>query len=241
MKKTVGMGAFKLIYAQYKDYLLPIGLIVVSLLLFFNIIIPQISSFSKLQREMKKETDKLAILNNNITYLNSVNDTELQKDFNSSAAVLPLRKDFVGILSGVSDAAGKASVSIGDYQFKVGDLEESAKGRIKSTPFLEIDLNISGNAPDLLRFMKELEKTAPISDIQSGGSTSRNAFLTVRFYYSSIVPPANIGATAIKAIGTAEQSALRQIADWNNLERTVPILTPSTQSAELRSFGGPFQ
>ena len=238
MKKSLDAEALRTIYKQYKGYLLPLGIIIVCLLLFFYIIIPQIANITNLQKQMKTENQKLVILKNNLNYLSNVNSSSLDSDFNTVSLVLPKEKDFVGVLSAVSEAAGKASVSLGDYEFKVGDLAV-VRTSVKGLPFFEIDLNVIGDSSDLMRFMQELQKTAPISEAVSGGTNGSLSFLTARFYYVSLPTVSLKNDTAIKPIGANDQAVLKNLVSWNNLERTLPIVPQGTASGGFNS-SGPF-
>lgn len=240
MKKSLDSEALRTIYKQYKEYLLPVGTVVVSLILFFYLIIPQIANFTNLQKQMKKENEKLLILKNNLNYLSNLDSVSLDSDFKIASTVLPKEKDFVGVLSAVTEAAGKASVSLGDYEFKVGDLSSDTKTSVKGLPFFEIDLNIVGNSSDLINFMKELQKTSPISEVIGGGTSGVNSFLTVRFYYAPLSAVSLKNDTVIKPISANEELMLKNLLSWNNLEQTLPIIPLGTASGNLNSLG-PFQ
>jgi len=241
MKKSFNLDseALKIIYKQYKGYLLPAGLVLVSLLLFFYLIIPQIAGFTDLQKQMEIENQKLAAINSNLNYLSGVDTNSLNSNFNTVNLVLPKEKDFVGIMGAVAQAAGNASVSLGDYELKVGDLAVTGTN-LKGFPYLEIDLRITGDSSDLIRFMEELQKTAPISETISGGTSGSSSSLTVRFYYESLPPVSLASDTTIKPISSDNDSLLRSLLSWGNLERTVPIVAQGTVSGELNS-SGPFQ
>lgn len=230
MKKSIDTEALKLIYGQYQGYLLPVGIIIASLLLFFYVIIPQITSFTDLQKQMEKESQKLTVLRSNINYLSNLDSNSLDANFKTATNTLPKEKDFVGVLSAVNEASGRSSVSLGDYQFKVGDLGV-AKATLKGLPFLEIDLNIVGNSSDLIRFIKELQKTIPISDVVNGGTSGPSAFLTVRFYYLSLPSVSLASDTAIRPIATNEEAILKNLATWNNQQYAIPLIPQTTGAA----------
>ncbi|OGH07953.1 MAG: hypothetical protein A2W22_06820 [Candidatus Levybacteria bacterium RBG_16_35_11] len=239
MKRSLNQDALREIYKQYKNYLMPLGIMVVSLLLFFYIIIPQIANFTDLQKQLVMENQKLTVLKTNLNYLSSLDASSLDSNFKIASLVLPKEKDFIGILGAISEAAGKASVSVGDYQFKVGDLE-GARITAKGPPFLDMDLAINGSSSDLMRFMGELQKTAPINEVIGGATVGITSTLTIRFYYSAI-PPVNLKAdTAIKPISADNQIILNNLLSWNNLMQTLPVLTQSTVSGSFNSLG-PFQ
>ena len=239
MKRSLNQDALREIYKQYKNYLMPLGIMVVSLLLFFYIILPQIANFTDLQKQLVMENQKLTVLKTNLNYLSSLDASSLDSNFKIASLVLPKEKDFIGILGAISEAAGKASVSVGDYQFKVGDLE-GARITAKGPPFLDMDLAINGSSSDLMRFMGELQKTAPINEVIGGATVGITSTLTIRFYYSAI-PPVNLKAdTAIKPISADNQIILNNLLSWNNLMQTLPVLTQSTVSGSFNSLG-PFQ
>jgi len=238
MKKALNTDSLKIIYQQYKDYLLPSGIIVVCLILFFYLIIPQLLNFSDLQKQMDVENQKLTVLKNNLNYLSSVDEGSLSNQYKITTSILPKQKDFASVLNAVSVAAGKASVSLGDFEFQVGDL--LATTTVKGYPFLELNLNLSGDVPGLVRFLDEIYKTAPVAEVTSLQASGESFSLTIHFYYQAI-PPVNLrNDSPIKAVSAADQNTITQISAWNNLGGTANLILPqSTTSGSFNS--GPFQ
>jgi len=234
MKKNINIDKEVLIvlYKKNKEYLLPIGIIIVCLLLFFFVIVPQIYSLFDLQSEAKRESEKLNILKTNYTNLLNMNDAILKSQYDVSSSALPVSKDFAGILNAVSIAASKAEVSIGAFEFNVGDISKPPTS-VRKFPILELTLNLIGDANGASRFIKELYKTAPISEIVTLKTYYNSISTTINFYYKA-VPPVNFkGETPVKLLSGADLTVFDKISKWANTDRE---LVPSINAAPSGGF-----
>lgn len=236
MKKNINIDkeTLTVLYKKNKEYLLPIAITIVCVLLFVFVIIPQIYSLFDLQREVKRETVKLNILKTNYTNLLNINDSTLESQYRVSSSVLPVGKDFAGILNAVSIAASKANVSIGAFEFSVGDLSKSPTF-VKKFPILELTLNLDGDANGASRFISELYKTAPISEIVTLKTYFSSINTTVNFYYKA-VPSVNFKEeTPLKLLSGSEFTVLDKISKWANTNRELDSSPDASSSGGFNS------
>ncbi len=218
MKKKVNIesATFWFLYRKYKEYLLPVGVILACILLFLFFIAPQFQNFLDTQEQVKTESNKLAILKNNLNLLTNIDESQMDSQLQIVSGALPPNKDFAGILNGISVAANKAGVFLGDYEFQVGDITKPSLN-IQSFPSLQLSLTINGGLAGVTRFMAELYKTIPLSEVTNVKVTSTNSEITALFYYRPFPPLGFNDSAPIKAVSQAELSTITNLSSWNNV------------------------
>ncbi len=253
-KVNIDAVAFKFLYAKYQQYLLPAGVIAVSAILFIFVIIPQFQNLLSAQQQAKVEANKLAILRNNLNLLSNLDETQMNTQLQVVSATLPPGKDFAGILTAVSIAANRAGVSLGDYEFQVGDITKPQQDGIVSYPYLQLVLTINGGVSGVTGFITELYRTAPVSEVTSVKVSSTNSQITAFFYYRPFPPLGfndNVPVTTVTPDGL---TTIANLSSWSNSggNAQVPAPTPvapspipasQTQSpaASSSASNGPFQ
>lgn len=233
-KTNINKELIIVLYKKNKEYLLPIGIVIICLLLFSFVIIPQIYSLFDLKAEAKQESKKLNILKTNYANLLNMNDTTLKSQYDVSSSVLPVGKDFAGILNAVSIAASKAEVSIGAFEFSVGDISKPPTS-VKKFPILELSLNLDGDANGASRFIKELYKTAPISEIITLKTYYSSISTTINFYYKAVPPVSFKGETPIKLLSGADLTVFNKISKWENTNRELVSSSEATSGGNFNS------
>lgn len=236
MKKKVNIDSttFWFLYRRYKEYLLPVGVIFTCILLFLFLIIPQFQSFLDTQQQAKVESSKLLILKNNLSLLTNIDESQMDSQLQIVSTVLPSNKDFSGILDGISVAANKAGVFLGDYEFQVGDISKPSV-TIQSFPFLQLSLTITGGESGVTRFMAELYKTAPLAEITSVKITSTESQITALFYYKPFPPIGFNDNAPINPVSAQELSVINTLSSWNN---ATTVSEPALQGSVASSSGG---
>lgn len=236
MKKNINIDkeALTVLYKKNKEYLLPIVIITVCFSLFIFVIIPQIYSLFDLKAEARRESEKLNILKTNYTNLLNVNDSTLESQYRVSSSVLPVGKDFAGILNAVSIAASKADVSIGAFEFRVGDLSKPPTS-VKKFPILELTLNLNGDANGASRFISELYKTAPISEIITLKTYYNSINTTINFYYKAIPSVSFKEETPLKLLSEADIIVFDNISKWVNTNRELSSPLEASLSGNFNS------
>jgi len=233
MKKKVNIDSttFWFLYRSYKEYLLPAGVIFASILLFVLVIIPQFQSFLDTQQNIKAESDKLTSLKNNLNLLTNMDESQMDSQLQIVSKTLPPDKDFEGILNGISIAADKAGVSLGDYEFQVGDITKPSLN-IQSYPSLQISLTINGGVSGVTGFISELYKTVPLSEITDLKVTSRTSAVTALFYYKPFPPLGSNNGNPINPVSQTGASVITNLSSWNNVIGPAPVqLSPASSSA----------
>lgn len=238
-----------ILYRHYKDYLLPVGIILASIAILFLIIIPQFQQYFISSRQLNDEIQKLQVLKNNYNFLLNLDDSQSNSDFKTLSFVLPSDKDFAGIVNAISYASAKTGVLVGDFEFSVGNLSGTTQGGVSASPSIKIDVNLTGDFKSMIQYIAELYKTAPaseVTDIKIGGDSGN---ITVFFYYKPLLSQ-NVDDTApIVSLSDSNLALIKTVSSWNNAQAqsVLPLLptvlssSPATAGASvIRSGSSPF-
>lgn len=241
MKKKVNIDSttFWFLYRRYKEYLLPVGIIFVCILLFILLIVPQFQNFLDTQQQAKVESNKLVILRNNLNLLTNMDESQMDSQLQIVSAALSPNKDFEGVLNGISVAANKAGVFLGDYEFQVGDITKPSLN-IQSFPSLQLLLTINGGVSGITRFMAELYKTVPLSEITDVKVTSTTSEITILFYYKPFPPLGFDDSAPINPVSQQGLSAISNLSSWNNVVKASQALAQPSPASSSAVNSNPF-
>ena len=226
----------KFLYDKYKDYLLPLGIVFVCFILFAKIIIPQINNLSETRIQAKAEKEKLLVLKNNLRLISDFNEGNLNSQLSITSDALPPDKDFAGVLNAVSFAASKAGVFLGDYEFQVGDLSKTASS-VGIFPSLQLVLTVQGGVNATVKFVEELYKSVPVSQVTSVKINLGRSIITAVFYYKPFSLVA-LDSQPIREVSRDDLTTIKNISLWNNpknLNQVISIPQSATRSADLNT------
>jgi hypothetical protein len=214
-----------IVFKKYKDYLLPIVVIIISLVILFFVLIPQFGQYSASKQELNIQTQKRDLLLNNYNFLNNLDQAKLDSDLKLLTRAFPVTKDFVGIITALSAVSAKTGVSVGDFGFAVGNLSKDAN-ITDQVPQIKVDLTLRGDSQQIKIFLFELYKTAPILEIKSVRISGASATVTIVFYYKPY-PPTNISdSSPIVPLSAENTKLLEDILTWNNVASQEANLIP---------------
>ncbi len=229
------------LYKHYKDYLLPIGVILVCILIIFFVVIPQFSHYFQLQQELKAETEKLEALKNNYNFLSNLDEIKAKSELDALALALPPGKDFAGVMNAISIVSAKTGVSVGDFEFSLGNLSELSQG-VTAYPSIKIEISLTGSSKSIMEFVSQLYKTVPVGEVTSVKTTGNSGALTILFYYKPYPPQAVDDAAPIIFLSNQELALVKEVLTWNNAasQSLIPFIPSiySTPSAEAASPSG---
>lgn len=178
----INQTTFRILYLRYKSYTVPVVVLLVCFFIFIGFIIPQMQSWFSLQSDITAEQNKIATLNQNLTFASKLDQATLTHNLTLASTAIPQSKDFGSVLNAVSDAAVLANVSLGDYSFAVGDLSVSTVNQSN----LQIIVTINGGILDIQKYLLHLKSEFPLSEITDVRVNPTASTLTVIFYYKTI-------------------------------------------------------
>ncbi len=234
-KISLDFNTLGLLYKKYRDFIVPGLVILVCIILFFQLIIPQILNLAKTQEEVKREAIKLDVLRGNLSFLTNLNQDTLDSQFIAVSSALPPGKDFAGILNSISSIANLSGVAVGEFEFQVGDLDKAPQSA-KAYPSLDIVINITGGLDGASSFMKELYKSVPLAEVKGVKLNDGITTLTLTFYYKPYPPIGFNDTSPIRTITQQELDLIRQFETWSfsriNSEITISPEDEASASSE---------
>ncbi|PIR80401.1 MAG: hypothetical protein COU25_00325 [Candidatus Levybacteria bacterium CG10_big_fil_rev_8_21_14_0_10_35_13] len=229
----LNVSLVNILYRQYKEFILSLAAILVSVVLVIAVVIPQTQNLLKNREELKKEQEKLSVLKNNFSLLSGLDEADLSQNLQLLSRALPSGKDFIGIINTISYNSIRQDVTIDDFEFQVGDISENAKAESDS-PFLNLTLNVSGNPQSVTGFISELYKSTPVTEVVNIKSTSGQGTLKLQFYYKAFVKSDISSEIPMTPLSKQENDLINTVSKWNDtsLVFSLPIgVTPEEQSA----------
>lgn len=217
--KNINMDKASLLigFNKYRSFILPLGVILVSVAILFFVLIPQINQYLNTRNQLKMETTKLNVLRNNFNFLSNLNEAQSESDLQVLTKTLPTGKDFLGIMTAVSDASSKVGITIDTFKFSLGNISKITNPLNTPYPTIQMDLRTIGDARILTSFINELYKTAPLSGIYSIKEQDNKAIILLYFYYKPL-PPENISDEhSVSALSAGDQKLLGNIYAFGNL------------------------
>lgn len=210
-KVNIDLNTLKFVYERYKDFIIPFVVVVLSLIVFVALTMPQIKNLLKIREEVKIAKEELNRLKEKLNTLSSIDSAVLDSQLQVVNAALPVAKDFSGILGAISFASDATGVSVGDFVLQIGNLGEGQGA--SGLPAVSLNLSVSGSTTQVSDFINKLSQTLPLSEVTSVslGNTSSN--VNVSFYYkqvqdttinasSSVDPVSGDGASLINRLST---------------------------------------
>jgi hypothetical protein len=140
-------------------------------------------------------------------------------------------------MNSISFVSAKTGVSVGDFEFSVGNLSNAAAGVI-SYPSISIDVNLVGSTQAIMQFITELYKTAPASEVTNIKIGGHAGSITVLFYYKTFSLQ-NVDQTVpIVALSAKDTQLIKDVSTWNNVASgQIVSFTPSVPTETASSSG----
>jgi Tfp pilus assembly protein PilO len=228
------------LYKHYKDFLLPIVVILISILVIIYIVFPQIQQYFNSQDLVKAEQQKLEALNSNYNLLTSLDNATIASNLNTLSLALPVQKDFAGIIDAISYVSAKTGVAVGNFEFSLGDLSSSNFGGT-AYPSTQINISLKGSTKTIADFADQIVKTMPIAEVTTINISGGTGSLTILFYYKPF-PAQNISdQTQITPLSVSQLSLIKEVSSWNSVGQTnFPSFPTAPASPSAENSGSPF-
>jgi hypothetical protein len=183
-KINADLKSLKFIFDKNKFYVLPIVIMMVSIMLFFQFVIPQFRILLATKKEAKESSLKLEVLKGNLNVLTNINEEVLDSQLKVLNLALPLNKDFIGMLNSIYSTAQKTGISLGSFSFKVGNLSQSENG--DNFPVIKLSAPTNASITAINSFVKIINKTVPLSEVYSVKVGDISSLVSLSFYYKPL-------------------------------------------------------
>lgn len=214
-KINADIKSLKFIFNKNKSYVVPVVIILVSIILFFQFVIPQFNALLEARKEALAASLKLETLKANLDVLNNINEQVLDSQLGILKLALPLDKDFIGILNSVYLTAQKTGVSLGNFSFKVGDLTQSENGN--NFPVVNLSLPMNASVTAVNNFVETISKTVPLSEISLVKVGNASSMVNLSFYYKPLNASNYSQDTRISSISQKGLTLVDQLSQFENV------------------------
>lgn len=183
-KINADLKSLKFIFDRNKPYILPIIIILVCTILFWQFVVPQFGILFAAQEEAKQASLKLQALKENLNVLANTDEKSLDAQLKILNLALPLNKDFSGILNSIYSTSQKTGVNLGSFSFQVGDILDNKEK--DGFPTISLSIPINANAAGVSSFVEIISKTVPLSEIALIKIRDITSTIRLSFYYKPL-------------------------------------------------------
>lgn len=229
----------KLLYFRYKDSPYYAALVVsvvfvISLILFFQLVIPQIETWFSIRDEILATRARTDVINQNINFMSNTDKDEMDQQVKIATGALPFEKDFGGILHAITDASTKSGVSLDDYFFQVGNIA-SVSGQqsslLKDLSSVKVTVSVRGNVESISTFLSEINKKNPLSEVISIDGDSFITTIVLQFYQKQFPKIVFEDDKPLSPLATKERELLEEFISWEPPVESDEIQQSSSESA----------
>lgn len=234
-KINLDLKSLKFIFDKNKVYIYPIVVIFISIILFFQFIIPQFRSLLAVREDALAASLKIKTLKTNLDILTNINEEVLDSQLKTLKTALPLNKDFFGILNSIYGVSQKIGANLGNFSLKIGDMSKSESGDVFSVVKLFVPVN--SNTATIGSFVEEIEKALPLAEVNSIKIGQMSSTIGLSFYYKQLnssnynqdVPISPVSQKALILINKLSEfiNPSLSISSDPSLETEVPVATSS--------------
>lgn len=232
---VLDQNTIKIVYSRYKQYVLPLVVIVISFYLFFQFVMPQFQTIT----DTRIQEDSVRLQNETIAknraFIQSLSDELLNDQVAAATSGLPIEKDFSSILTTISLAANNAGVNLGDFDFRVGQVSTPSAQIYDTPPTLNLELVIAGNLEKTQKFVYELTHRLPLADVSAAGISGNSSAVKVSFYYRPVSALTFDNTNNLPKLSAEQEKVLETIRQWQDAKTQAPqfpvTLSPTPQQA----------
>lgn len=226
-KINADLKSLKFIFDRNKPYILPIVIILVCIILFWQFVIPQFKILFTAAEKAKQASLRLQTLKENLNVLTNTNEKSLDASLRILNLALPLNKDFSAILNSIYLASQKTGVNLGSFSLQIGDLSDAKKR--DDFPTITLSVPINSNAAGVSSFVETISKTVPLSEVTLIKIRDINSVIRLSFYYKPLGFAGYKEDTHINPLTQKGLSLINKLSGFENTSsfQQVPAATSS--------------
>jgi hypothetical protein len=213
-----------LLYYRYKDspyfsLSLYISILLISVVLFFYVIFPQVTNWFSVRKEVEATRERIGIMNDNIAYLQSLDQADLEDDFVTATTALPPERDVSILISAINAASLNAGVILEDFSFEGGQVSsKSTQSKPQEADTTaKITFSAQGSLAQTTLLLTELQRKIPllsIETLEAQFESANRAQVTVSYFYKAFPLITQEDADKIKGITPENEALLEQLKSW---------------------------
>lgn len=244
-KINTDLNSLKFIFNKNKLFIIPIAIIIISIILFFQFIIPQFNGLLEIIEESKDVSAQLEVQKANAAVLSNISEESLSSQLVTLTLALPPSKDFIGILNSVYSSAQKTGVNLGSFSFDVGDLSKTETN--EEFPVAKLSIPVKSGVTEINDFVGLISETFPLSQVNliKIGNTASSVDLS--FYYKPVDESGYKTNTRVKPISQKALDLINKLSEFGSAPAfsespdasATPSIVPSISPQPLLPFATP--
>ena len=200
---------------------------------------PTLSNLQKRIRFNKQQGIELNNLETKLQILEGIDKNLITDRVKKMEAVFPSDKPIVELLSSLAQLAAKHSLSFGGVSLSPGFLTDEEKGKTNLSD-LTFGFEVDGELKNVLKFLQELERVAPLMKIDKVGLTIKTLpMIAAKINVSAFYQPApkSLGKISqpVKLLSRSEEAILSQLFNFTQFQAVLPVA--QTGKTNLFDFG----
>ncbi|KKR76033.1 MAG: hypothetical protein UU21_C0020G0010 [Candidatus Levybacteria bacterium GW2011_GWA2_40_8] len=209
---------------------------------------PTLSNLQKRLSINKKQKTELGNLEKKLQILEGIDKNLVTDRVKKMEAVFPSDKPIIQLLSGLSQLAAKHNLSFGGISLSPGSLTKTDEKKAETDlSDLTFGFEVDGEFNNVLKFLRELETTAPLMKIDKVGLTIKTSLLidnistvvTADINVSAFYQPApkSLGTISqpVKLLSRSEEAILSRLFNFTHFQAVLPVA--QTGKTNLFDFG----
>ncbi len=210
----------RILLYKYRDFLFPVGTIVVCLLIMVVILIPEGVNIVNQENNVQVLRNDIASLQTNLSVIEKYDTSQLHLNTSRVNRAVPTSKDFGVVIDTLQRAANASNVALSDYTFQVGDLADTrpqVKSSTNASTFL-VSVVLLGDAKSVAAFLRSVEHQLPLADVSDVKGTIQSAGVTLLFYYQPQTSVTVQATDNFTSLTPSEQSTLSTLATYDTIK-----------------------
>lgn len=166
----------------FREHVIRAIVIVVLMLLFPVIIIPEIRFLFEVRSNITQVENRLTALKTKRQRLETLDREKLARDVRLTSLALPSDKDNVYlILDALELVSSESDVGLGRYSISPGTGQKGPS--VAGIPYIQIKINVKADREQLSLFLQNLSQVLPLTKVDAITSTNKDSALTLSFFY----------------------------------------------------------
>lgn len=184
------LKSLSFIFNRVKEVALPGIILLVSLFLSAKFLYPKAVQTFSFHQQLKRNESQVLKLGGKAAFLKEQKDQNISALYEKINQVFPSEKDVAGLLVSLEGLKKESGLKVEKLDLSAGLLAtEGAKSKVSEKEF-DFRLNLLGSYENLIKFLKKVEKTAPLTSVEKAqvrfnlGKEDVAVNLTFKAYYS---------------------------------------------------------
>jgi len=188
-----------------------------------------------MNKSVDQEHQRINILNQNITYLSSLSDSDTDQNVQLANALFPKSKDFNDAIQAINSAAASASATIGNLTFTIGGVKGNTKST-NQTDEMDMTLLLQGTTDSFVDFLQALDSRVPLMNVENFNLNQGTATVQIHVAYQPYVEKKIDLEQTLLAPPESSFSLLQNAAYWKSQSVMNLEVASSSASSNLPPF-----